>query len=336
MKTSLAFLLILSLFVLSCETEPVGSRTAPPDNVNPVDWEPEPVEPENPVPPIDPETPIAEEASENDPKNCGLSEIGCASITEPALPIAVFEIPGDLPDLVDLSPDMPPVRSQGGQGSCVGWATTYYMKSYQEKIQYGYAYSTFDDVMSPAYVYNQAKESGGCDVGTCIENALHVLKEQGASTWAYFPYDAAYCTQQPGATARTEAADHKIADYFSLYPLAENADFTTVNIIRTKLAEKLPIVIGMRLDQHFNATEPRDADNRYIYSHFDAAAPGGAHAMLIVGYDDTLAAFKVVNSWGTLWGNDGYCWISYAFFRQASDPEHEFGLLGAYLAYDIN
>lgn len=323
----------LAILAFGCETEPVGSRTTPPDNVHPINWEPEP-EVENP--PLEPETPISEEVSENDPKNCGLKEAGCASIIEPALPIPVFEIPAILPAFMDLSADMPPVRSQGAQGSCVAWATTYYLKSYQEKIQYGYEFSNFDEVMSPAYVYNQAKEVGGCDVGTCIENALHVLKSQGACTWAYFPYNPSVCSYQPRSAARTEAANHKIGEYYTIYPLSETGTFTTLNIIKAKLVEQMPVVIGMKLDQAFQATSPRDADNRFIYNHFDNAIVVGAHAMLVVGYDDSLAAFKVVNSWGTDWGNEGYCWISYDFFRQAADPDFEYGLLGAYIAYDEN
>ncbi|UMY66827.1 MULTISPECIES: C1 family peptidase [unclassified Flavobacterium] len=331
MKLRLLVAIFIAFSALSCETEPVGSRTRPPDNVNPIDWEPEPEE-ENP--PIDPETPIETEVAQNDPKNCGLNDAGCASITEPALPLPVFEIPPDLPVLFDLSADMPPVRSQGAQGSCVAWATTYYLKSYQEKIQYGHVFTTFDQVMSPAYVYNQAKEAGGCDVGTCIENALHVLKAQGACTWAYFPYNPSVCTYQPGSVARTEAEAHKISDYYAVYPLAETGSFTTRNVVKAMIATQMPVVIGMKLDQSFRAATPRDADNRFVYLHCDSTQLVGSHAMLVVGYDDDLAAFKVVNSWGTDWGNEGYCWVSYDFFRQASDPDYEYGLLGAYIAYD--
>jgi hypothetical protein len=37
----------------------------------------------------------------------------------------------------------------------------------------------------------------------------------------------------------------------------------------------------------------------------------GSHVMLIVGYDDTLGAWLVKNSWGTNWGMGGYAWIDY-------------------------
>jgi hypothetical protein len=42
----------------------------------------------------------------------------------------------------------------------------------------------------------------------------------------------------------------------------------------------------------------------------------GGHAMLIVGYDDSRSAFKLLNSWGPGWGSAGYGWLGYGFFSQ--------------------
>ncbi len=38
--------------------------------------------------------------------------------------------------------------------------------------------------------------------------------------------------------------------------------------------------------------------------------------MAIVGYDDRKSAFLVQNSWGTRWGDRGYCWIHYDLFDE--------------------
>jgi len=37
----------------------------------------------------------------------------------------------------------------------------------------------------------------------------------------------------------------------------------------------------------------------------------GYHMIAIVGYDDSLGAWLIRNSWGTGWGMNGYCWIRY-------------------------
>ena len=36
--------------------------------------------------------------------------------------------------------------------------------------------------------------------------------------------------------------------------------------------------------------------------------------MVVIGYDDGLEAFEVLNSWGTHWGNNGFVWIKYKDF----------------------
>ena len=39
------------------------------------------------------------------------------------------------------------------------------------------------------------------------------------------------------------------------------------------------------------------------------------HAILIVGYDDNRQAFKFLNSYGDIWGDNGFGWISYSVFN---------------------
>ncbi|MBP1734060.1 MAG: putative cysteine peptidase [Deltaproteobacteria bacterium] len=48
-----------------------------------------------------------------------------------------------------------------------------------------------------------------------------------------------------------------------------------------------------------------------VYS-YTTGAYAGAHAVLIVGYDDIQQAFIVKNSWGTGWGESGYFLVAYS------------------------
>ena len=278
---------------------------------------------------------LEEELSPNDPKETGVT-FGC-SITEIPLTYSATSINQNLPDSYDLSPFMPPVRSQGTQGSCVGWATAYYLKSYQEKIQHGFEYNSFRKVMSPAYIYNQIKVSSDCSLGSCIESALYELKTQGVCSWESFPYNDNNCTILPNNSQKSEASNNKILQgyKFDNETIINNISYSQEEIFKDLLYQKIPIIIAMDLDQNFSIATPRNQDNIYIYQNYDPTQFKGKHAMLIVGYNNNLNAFKVVNSWGSQWGNNGYCWISYNFFKKITDPNFQQGLISSYMAYDI-
>jgi hypothetical protein len=47
--------------------------------------------------------------------------------------------------------------------------------------------------------------------------------------------------------------------------------------------------------------------------------------MCVVGYDDDMygGAFEIQNSWGTVWGNNGYIWVRYGDFARYVDEAYE-------------
>ena len=48
----------------------------------------------------------------------------------------------------------------------------------------------------------------------------------------------------------------------------------------------------------------------------------GGHAMLIIGFDDVLQSFKILNSWGINWGFNGIHYMPYNYI--CSDLCHDF------------
>ena len=44
----------------------------------------------------------------------------------------------------------------------------------------------------------------------------------------------------------------------------------------------------------------------------------GGHCIVIVGYDDAKSLFLCANSWGTGWGDKGFCYIPYAYLTNSS------------------
>ncbi|NEV61102.1 C1 family peptidase [Thiorhodococcus minor] len=214
--------------------------------------------------------------------------------------------PGDTPQLpssVDLSSSFPTPGNQGGQGSCVGWSTAYALKSYQERVEINWELNRQDHLFSPAFVYNQIKV-GGCDAGSRISDALELFRATGAATWDKMPYTDTECSTQPSSEALQQAAGFKIASWGRL----QGNDS-----IKAELANHRPVVIGIpAYDSLMNLSGPDS-----VYNTLSGTNRGG-HAVTIVGYDDNSygGAFKVINSWGTGWGDNGYFWLTYDLGRQ--------------------
>jgi hypothetical protein len=73
------------------------------------------------------------------------------------------------------------------------------------------------------------------------------------------------------------------------------------------------VVFGMGVSERFENM----VGNR-VYD--DTSSPRtGDHAMVLVGYSERRQAFKVMNSWGTGWGDGGFGWVSYRAIKQLSD-----------------
>lgn len=231
-----------------------------------------------------------------------------------------LEISDDLPNEFDLSEFLPPVGNQGNMGSCTSWAISYYMKSMQERIQ-----SSGSQVLSPAYTYNQISQ-GVCG-GTALTETLDILKEQGVSSWLSFPYSDTDCTTQPSDEIIQAAAENKISDYKGL------SGDNMVNEMKTLLTQQTSVIISTTISKEFGR---RDVEGLAAYrEHVVNYSETGCHALLVVGYSDFNNAFKVVNSWGTDWGNSGFVWIDYKAFENVSDDTAAFRVINAaYIAYD--
>ncbi|WP_299892063.1 C1 family peptidase [uncultured Lacinutrix sp.] len=234
-------------------------------------------------------------------------------------------IPENLPENYDLSYLLPPIGDQGSQGSCVSWAVTYYMKSLQEKIETNLPY-TDSTIMSPSYTYNQITQ-GNC-IGTNIGETLNILKEKGACSINDFPYFDTTCAIQPTEIEHDKASNAKISDFKSL------SGIDMVLEMKTLLTQLTPIIISTYLSSEF-----AKIDNFGITAyreHIVDYSLDRCHAMLVVGYSDEYEAFKVVNSWGENFGDDGFVWIDYKAFHNVIDESAAFRVINlAYVAYDL-
>jgi C1A family cysteine protease len=212
--------------------------------------------------------------------------------------------PSALPASVSLI--MPPVQNQGGEGICAPFATAYAARSAEQFYRTNassYSYST--NIFSPEFVYDQIKTSD-CGSGTGVTTSLDFLMSTGVCTWQSMPYSSSNgCSLLPTPSQLSEAANFKMASYSKIV----TSDITA---IKTMVVNKHPVIITIATDQSF-----WDAQAGFIWKTY-SGTPGISHSLVISGYDDTKHAYKVMNSWGTTWGDAGYSWIDYDFLPQAS------------------
>ena len=205
-----------------------------------------------------------------------------------------------LPSRIDLSNDFPIAGDQGQINSCVAWAVGYGLKSYQEHKEEGWALNSTQTIFSPSWLYNQL--NGGRDGGSQIYDAMALIVEKGAATLSTMPYTENYLIQ-PSSTAREEASRYKAKKYFRI---------TGRQQIKQALSEKFPVVIGIITNEsifHLSKSNPVFNTTGGVSSRH------GRHAVTIVGYDDNKygGAYKILNSWGTTSGDNGYFWMPYQF-----------------------
>lgn len=250
----------------------------------------------------------------------------CYGYSTPNATVSDIVLGDVIPEEHDISMYLPRVKSQGKQGSCVAWAAGYYLKSFQENLEdFNNGILTMDNEMSPAYIYNQIKVSD-CAGGSVVQHALDTIISQGIVNYNVMVYTENECSTQPTEQQKTLAESNKIDKYFYLDP------DMVFEQTKAALLNNQPVVIAITIDRSYFGA--RDTNGEFIYRKFSSA--DGGHAMLVVGYDDDRNAFKVVNSWGTEWGNQGFVWIDYKAFQEAGDETSDFPVLcEAWISEDI-
>jgi len=251
---------------------------------------------------------------ENKEKKTGMGLIPMTENEIMSVLPALKPLRGNLPVSYDLAPYFPPVGSQGAQGSCAAWSSGYNYKSFLENIERNWGYSSYDHIMSPAFVYNYAHRGESeyyCNnAGMTLKQAADILKYVGIVSWSEMPYDERVCSAGPSQQVINDAYEYRIDDY-------RRVEF---NDFKTFLASNMPIFFGAEIYENFsncwNYSSCMDeyARNGNVFKRLAGRSEGG-HAMVIVGYDDRKQAFKIINSWGTSWGENGYLWISYSTLK---------------------
>lgn len=203
-----------------------------------------------------------------------------------------------LPTSKSWASTLPPIGDQGQQSSCVGWSSAYYVKSsWEKRSDPAWNSGAQSGQFSPAFVYNQI--NGGQDAGSQPSDALSLMIQKGAATWASMPYSVNDFRAQPSQQVLGQAANYKNLDqrFFG--------DRLNVTAVKEYLAETGPLVFGIEVDRALQ-------QGTGVYTQFVGPNEGG-HAIACVGYDDAISggSFLLANSWGPTYRDQGFVWVTY-------------------------
>ncbi|MEE1218355.1 MAG: C1 family peptidase [Ruminococcus sp.] len=249
-----------------------------------------------------------------------------------------------LPDSVDNSKSIyfPEIGDQGNLGSCLFWANVYYQYTYEMNKAMNIP-TTSENTFSPQWSYNVV--TAGEDMQCQTPFVLNFMKYQGSVPMSQVPYDSEYLNAHPTEEIWRNSINYRIKDFHFFKEIGASItqitspDDSDLELIKTALnnGEILSYSTMMYGWTHTELTANSEAPENDKYVGQSAVTSmdtqEGGHRMTLVGYNDNIwidinknskvdkgemGAFKIANSWGTEYGNDGYCWVAYDAINDVS------------------
>ncbi len=210
--------------------------------------------------------------------------------------------------------------SQGQQGSCNAFANAALVTilRYQREKQANPSFSASANSLyaSPAHIYTRILGTGACNNGTAIPDALNLFTLKGAATELEEPYTSAnspmVCADK-NVDKSMMAQSYRIGGYQKIQE--KNVEFRKK--VKDAIAAGIPVVFGCKLPEGFMnwSAKSEGVDVTSVFKNSGQCTGSGhcgGHAMVITGYNETKGAYRVLNSWGTDWGDKGYIWWDFA------------------------
>ena len=200
-----------------------------------------------------------------------------------------------LSDKVDLRIGFNRVYDQGNLGSCVANATL---------ALYEYDKPDFDGSRLFLY-YNARKIDGNTseDAGSYISSGIKSMVNDGVCNEKLWSYDTNKFAIEPTKECYENALNHQVLD--------RNQIDQNINDMKACVNSGEPFAFGMILFDSFQNIG-KDGNMKLPKNGEDIL---GGHAVTCVGYNDKKSHFIVRNSWSKDWGDNGYFYVPYDFFK---------------------
>jgi C1A family cysteine protease len=173
---------------------------------------------------------------------------------------------------------MMPVRDQEDTPECVAFATAA-MREWQANQQIG-----LRQYLSPESIYSRRSNE---DDGMYPSEAMQIMQTRGCPLETSHPFRG----REIGDTT-AQAANFRINSYSRVMSL---------NDLKIALTTYGPCIM----------TFPAYNDSMMFWRQNSGDRRLGGHCVLVVGFDDTQQWFILRNSWGSVFGDSGYCYYPY-------------------------
>lgn len=210
----------------------------------------------------------------------------------------------DLPDECSLEKYVGEVFDQRNTNSCVANAVAGAIGILERKSNISYK------PVSRLFAYYNSRRLHGdhlVDKGTYIRLCVKMMTKLGIPDEEHWPFSTSFIKlrRRPPWNAYMMAHPRKNGSYYKIFDVGDER----VNAIKAAIHAGYPVVFGTDVSEYYlNSSGPTTVSKP---ASDDPIA--GGHAQVIVGYHNKSALgteFRVLNSWGDGWRDDGYIWIA--------------------------
>lgn len=208
---------------------------------------------------------------------------------------------------LDISNEFTEIKNQGQQGACMSFSMVsvfeYFLK--KNNVQ-------FPDLSEQFLYYNARKRKGReqFDEGSSSVASIQTLSDEGICSEEAWPYKVGGFAEQPSPQAYKEAQHRRVKRAVMVEK--------KIDILKSALDDGLPVVFAVDLFPSFGKgvngfiAMPSEEE----VQHLKESGEKHAHAMVLCGFNEEQKIFKVRNSWGTDFGDNGYCYLPYDYIME--------------------
>jgi len=197
-------------------------------------------------------------------------------------------------------PNLPEILNQGGLASCVA-----------NQISNALKYCLIKDKLNTVqpsrlfiYYYGRVLHNfpADQDTGLSIRVGIQAVAKFGACKEPTWPYDIPQFKVKPNDVALKEAI--LTIPKFQYVSIQNSIDH-----LKSALMNGYPIVFGLSIFESFCYENTWKTGNVPIPKPNEKSL--GGHCVALYGWSDEIQSFVVMNSWGTMYGIKGWCYLPY-------------------------